>query len=378
MEIRYVEGREGLNSVGAALSTTNLIGLDCEAAGYHRYSDRLCLLQVTVGSLTFLIDPLSVDPAPHLRAALEDPGVELVMHGADFDVRLVHRDLGIGVTGLFDTQIAASLVGAQGIGLSPLLRERLGVQVSKKYQKADWAERPIPDPMREYAAQDTAYLVELREHLLRELEEKGRVAWAEEEFRELEKVRFEEEPNGDPVTRVRPARELEPRQVARLREALEWRNRIAKEQDRALFRVAGDTVLLEVAKRTPGSIRELEKIPGMSARLARRSGEELLVSLRSVDRAPDVEIRGYPRTPRRGNGSGRRPAPEVEARLARLKAVRNASASELGIDKGTLLANSVLQLLAESPPSSAESLGRVPGIRAWQAGLLAADLAEVL
>ncbi|MSR22921.1 MAG: ribonuclease D [Gemmatimonadetes bacterium] len=375
MEIRYVDDGAGMEAVASALATADRIALDCEAAGYHRYSDRLCLLQIAAGSATFLVDTLAVNPASDLRQALEDPTVEVVMHGADFDIRLMHRDLGIGLAGLFDTQIAASLVGAKAIGLSALLQDRLGIHLSKKFQKADWAERPLSSGMREYAAEDTAHLLTLRSKLLRELEEKGRVAWAEEEFRELEKARFEEEPNQDPVTRLRAARDLEPREVARLREALAWRDGIAQEQDRALFRVAGDAVLLQIARESPGNVRELEQIPGMSERLARRSGEELLERLRKVDRAPDGEMRGYPRIPR-GNGSGRRLGPEVEVRLGRLKAVRNARAAELGLDKGTLLPNSVLQLLAETPPSSIEDIGRVPGIRRWQAGLLAQDLLD--
>ena len=133
------------------------------------------------------------------------------MHGADFDVRLIDRDLGIRVARLFDTQIAASLLGVEALGLSFLLENRLGIKLSKKYQKADWAQRPLPPPMREYAALDTIHLLALADHLRDELVERGRLEWAVEEFRELEKVRFEA-PNGrDPVLGMRGVRDLLPR-----------------------------------------------------------------------------------------------------------------------------------------------------------------------
>ena len=141
-----MDDRPGLQAAQSNLEVADRIALDCEAAGYHRYSDRLCLVQLTTAGRTYLLDPLEIDPAPALRAVLEDSGTEVVMHGADFDVRLIDRDLGIRVARLFDTQIAASLLGVEALGLSFLLENRLGIKLSKKYQKADWAQRPLPRP----------------------------------------------------------------------------------------------------------------------------------------------------------------------------------------------------------------------------------------
>jgi ribonuclease D len=379
MQIKYVSDVAGLAEVREALDGASRIALDCEAAGYHRYSDRLCLIQLTVGGRTFLLDPLSVDPSPILGEALTSPSTEVIMHGADYDVRLIDRDLGIRVSGLFDTQIGASLLGAEATGLGALLGARFGVQLSKKFQKADWAQRPLPPAMIEYAALDTAHLEELGDQLREELRRAGRLEWAAEEFRELEKVRFEESREADPVLRVRAARDLTPREVDRLREALIWRDRIARESDRAPFRVAGDDVLVEVARTDPASVSELAAIRGMGRGVARESGGDLLGRLAEVARKSEREVRGYPSRAQAGNGSyAGRPSPEVEERIARLKAVRNAKAAALGIDRGTLLSNAVLQAIAESPPADPAALARAPGIRRWQAELLARDLLDVL
>ncbi len=378
MTIRYVADSGDLAAVEAALGGVDRIALDCEAAGYHRYSDRICLIQITAGAETFLVDPLSTDPGPVLRPVLEDSSIEVVMHGADFDIRLLDRDLDIRLEGLFDTQIAASLLGITTLGLQGLLEERLGVSVSKQYQRADWAQRPLPEPMKEYAAYDTMHLHRLADELARELTDRDRIEWAREEFLVLEKVRFEDRTEEDPVRRIRAARDLAPRELARLREALRWRDGIARERDRALFRVVGDGPLVEVARRNPRDLRALSDVQGLSGALAAAHGEGLLSRFHEMEGRAETDLEAYPRNETNGAGSGGRPPPEVESRMARLKQVRNARASSLGIDRGTLLSNAILLVLAEAPPANPEELEQVEGLRRWQAELLGEELLQTL
>lgn len=375
MDIRFVDRPAGLDQVRAELAHTSRFALDCEAAGFHRYSDRLCLVQLTVGERTWLLDPLSLPLGDLLRPALEDPAREVVMHGADFDLRLLDRDLGIRPLRLFDTQIAASLLGIEGIGLSSLLERTLGVNLAKKYQRADWAKRPLPRPMLEYAALDTHHLLELADRLTLELEEAGRMEWAREECEELQKVQYEEPSVEDPAARVKASRDMSSREVHRLREALEWRDAVARERDRAPFRIAGDTVLVEVARRDPASIEAFAEIRGMNRSLARSEGGPLVERLRLVRALEEVELRGLPARESSGRG---RPEPEVEERMLRLKSVRNRRAREIAIDRGTLLPNALLQAVAEDPPSTLEALGRVPGVRQWQRDVVGPDLLDAL
>ncbi|HZD04938.1 MAG TPA: HRDC domain-containing protein, partial [Longimicrobiales bacterium] len=257
-------------------------------------------------------------------------------------------------------------------GLASLLETHLDVRLSKKYQRADWARRPLPDDMLEYAAADTDHLFELADLLAARLREKGRLAWAEEEYRQLEGVRFEDD-GSDPVTRVKGARDLDDRDVTALREALEWRDRIARAKDRAPFRVVGDRTLLAAAQARPRTVDELADIKGMNGSLARSQGEDLLERLRRVEALGPEELRPYPRF--QGNGRGR-PPPEVEDRLDRLKALRNQRAEELGMSRGTLLPNQVLLEIARAAPDSRDGLRSVPGVRAWQVEALGKDLLE--
>lgn len=300
------------------------------------------------------------------------------MHGADFDLRLLLRDLDIRLRGLFDTQIAAQLLGEETLGLAGLLEARLGVRLSKKFQRADWAERPLSDAMLEYAADDTRYLSRLADILLEELEAAGRAEWAEEECRALERaaesVAEPSEPE-DPVVRVRGARKLSPRQVTALREALLWRDEIARERDRATFRVVADGPLVEAVAAHPRSVRELVDIKGFPSRLGKEEGEELIRRLEAVTELSDEELRPYPKPSHRGPG---RPSPEVEALADRLKRLRNRKADEVGLPRGTLLANAVVLEIARAAPATLDELLAVEGMRGWKAEVLGDAILRVI
>ena len=366
----HVESLAEADGLREDLESGQPIALDCEAAGFHRYSDRLCLVQVTVGDRTYVVDPLAFDPSDLLRGPLERPDVPVVMHGADFDLRLLSRDLGIRIRGLVDTQISAALLSEEELGLAALLQSRLDVHVSKKYQRADWAERPLTDGMLEYAANDTRHLVRLSGILLGELDEAGRRAWAEEEYVAMEKIADQPAqpgPPDDPVIRVKGARHLDPRQVTALREALAWRDEIARARDRAPFRVIGDPPLVEAVARRSRKVDELMEIKGFPRGLAREAGKALLQRLQAVTEMGDEELKPYPKGIRRGPG---RPPPELEPMVDRLKAVRNRISDDLGLPRGTLLSNAVIIAIARVAPKSRSELLAVEGMRGWKADVL--------
>lgn len=371
----HVRDDRAARELAAALEGAGSLALDCEAAGFHRYSDRLCLIQISTRGQTYLVDPLAFDPGPFLRPCLEDPEIEVVMHGGDFDLRLLHRDLDARVRGLFDTQAAAMVLGEPAVGLSALLEKHLGVTLSKKYQRADWALRPLPEEMAEYAADDTRHLHELADVLKDLLLEAGRTAWAEEESRALESVRWEPEPEEDPVSRIKAARGMPPRDVAALRAALEWRDRIARDRDQAPFRVAGEEALVGVVRERPSNVGALGRLSGFSPALAQREGARLLARLQAVDDLPEAELDPYPGPP--GDGHGR-PPPEVEARARSLKRVRNRKADELGMDRGALIPNRTLVEIARHEPASMDDLKAVPGVRRWHAEVAGPELLSAL
>jgi len=372
MVIRYIDTENELDEAHEAIQGRPRVALDLEAAGFHRYDDRLSLVQMTAGETTFLLDPFTLPLGDFLRPVLESPDVQIVMHGSDYDLRLLDRDLSILPQNLFDTQVAALLLGLEGIGLSALLDRFFGVKLSKKFQRADWAVRPIPPDMREYAASDTMHLEALADLLQEELAAQGRLEWAMEEFEALRRIRFTETRGEDPVTRVKVARDLALIEVARLREAMEWRDNIARARDRAPFRIVHDDVLLAISREPPHRLEDLAAVQGLNPTLARDEGKELLNRLERIQATPVDQLAPYPRPPR-GAGRGR-PDPDAEERFMRLKETRNRLAERLRLDRGALLPNAVLQSMAESPPRSIEELAQVEGLRKWQLEVAGAEL----
>lgn len=377
----FVADPDGVGAVRDAVEATGAAGelaVDCEAAGYHRYSDRLCLVQLATGGTTFVLDPLAVELEPVLRPVLEDAERQVIMHGAAYDLRLLRRDLRTAVTNLFDTQVAAALAGEPAVGLQALLERHMGVRVNKKFQRADWAARPLSREMIEYAADDTRHLARLAAVLEDKLSVLGRTAWAEEECRLLAEVATDPEPaeEPDPVTRVKGAAKLDPRTVTALRRALQWRDEVARAMDRAPFRVASDAALVGVALARPVSVSALSAVRGFSPRFARTRSRSLLDAMKNVRRAPAEALVPYPRRPRTARMA--RLAPEAEAAFERLKAVRNRVADELGLARGTVMSNHVLRRVAKAEPTSRAELETLSEVRRWQAEVLGEELLKAL
>lgn len=376
MQPEFIDREDAARAVTRELAQERSIALDCEAAGFHRYSDRLCLVQMSSPEgRDVVFDPLAVDLGPILAEMLENPDQILIMHGGDYDIRLMDRDLGIRPRGIWDTQAAAALLGESGLGLASLLERHLGVRLSKKYQRADWARRPLSSEMLSYAASDTRHLHELADLLRNRLEEVERIAWAHEEFSLLEEIRHQAEAPGDPVLRVKAARGMSRREIARLRAALEWRDDLARARDRAPFRIAPDSALVAIAQENPGSRNELHKIKGLNGRMVDQSGPDLLERLEAVNRMPEAKLDGLPSPERNGPG---RPPPEVEALANRLKTVRNQMADALSLDRGVVLPNALILEVAQTQPSTLEELGRSTGLKRWQVETMGEALLEAL
>lgn len=382
----HVRTRRDADKVARTLAQGGDVAVDCEAAGFHRYSDRLCLVQLSTEVETFVLDPLAVELGATLGPVLGDPGRRVIMHGASYDLRLLRRDLEAGVANLFDTQVAAELAGEPAVGLQALLKRHLGVEVSKKYQRADWAKRPLPAEMIEYAAGDTRHLHRLAAAMEGALRRLGREAWAEEECRRmLEQVAVEADaeertgggaaPGDDPLTRVKGARRLDPRSTTALRRALEWRDGVARALDRATFRVASDAALMAVALARPRSTEGLARTKGFPARMARKQGRALVAAMAQVERTADAALEPYPASVGRGRGM---PSREEEAAFDRLKAARDRTAERLGIARGRLMANSVLRRVAAAKPGNLAELEALADVRRWQAAELGKELLRVL
>ena len=360
----------GVEEVAAAIGEAGRFALDTEADSLHSYFHKVCLIQVTAGDRHFLVDPLALgrgdlDP---LLERLADPAVTVLMHGADYDVRVLDRDWGARIRGLQDTQIMAQLLGEPRTGLAALLEGELGVALDKKHQRADWGRRPLPREMLTYAAADTAFLEELAGRLRSRLEALGRWDWAVEEFRRLEEVRHTPvEPDPLAFERVKGVRKLRGVERDRAFTLHWWRDETARRLDVPPFRVLGNAQLLALAATAPSTLEELADVPGLGPRFTRRWGRQVLALLEAPKRAPARE--------RKGGGRGPM-TPAEKRRLAALTAERDAAAAELGLDPGLLCPRAALERLAVCPeaPENLESCG----LKGWRLGVLGERLAGAI
>jgi ribonuclease D len=371
--MRYIDTDQDLRGLVDAFFGRAVIAVDTEAAGYHRYHDRVCLVQLTAEEETVLVDPLAVDSLQPLASLLSDPETEIVFHDADYDLRLLDRDHGLRVRRLFDTKVAAQFLGERQIGLSSLLDEMLGVTVEKKYQRADWARRPLPNEMIEYAAEDTRYLPELRRVLRERLEAAGRLAWAEEEFEIVRGTRHEENGAVPAFLKLKGSRDLTPRQLAVLREVHDWREEQGRRRDRATFRILSREALMEIARVGPRDTSALVAIKGVTPRLVESPAGRALMDAVERGRAATELPKRPPRGPRRP-----RPSTEEEARTDRLRAVRDAAADRLGLERGFLLPKWLIERIAQVAPADRAELLAIPDVRRWQVEALGDPLLEAL
>jgi ribonuclease D len=369
---QLIESAAAFQALFHELAVEPLLAVDTEAASFHRYRDMVYLLQVSSRRRTAVVDPLAVTDLSPLGRMLADPAVEIVFHDADYDLRLLEQQYGFRASRLFDTRIAAQLLNEPAIGLAALLEKYFGVRLDKRFQRADWSARPLSQAMIAYAASDTRHLPALRDELREQLERRGRLAWAEEEFAVLAQVRWREDDSEPGYLRIKGAKALRGRALAVLREVFQWREELAARSDRAPFRILNSEPMLEIARTQPSDLTALRAIRGVGADLAERRGGDLLGAVRRGLDLPESEL------PRIARNQRRPPDPAFEARLERLKTRRNELALTFDLAPGVLCPNGTLEAIARLEPRSVEDLQGVAELRRWQVNEIGRQLVEAL
>lgn len=323
------------------------VGVDTESNSLHAYRERLCLLQFSTPQEDALIDPLPLPDLQALAALFADRATEKIFHAAEYDLIVLQSQYELEFNNLFDTMIAARILGRKRVGLGSLLEEDFGIKLEKRFQRADWGARPLLPALLDYARMDTHHLIPLRDKLKADLEERGRWSLAQEDFARLPSLaraaRQTEEM--DEVWRVKGARDLHPQQAAILQELASYRVQRAIQADLPLFKIIGDSTLMAIAKAAPASLDELKTLDGMSEGQLRRHGKNLLAAVERGREAPPL------RRPKR--------APYDEAyveRLEKLRLWRRAAAKELDVESDVVLPRDIMEATARAYPRTAADL----------------------
>jgi len=313
------------------------IALDTEADSLHAYPEKICLIQVTTPYGDELIDPLAdIDLAPLLKALGSH---ELIMHGADYDLRLFRKHHGFVPRAVFDTMLASRLLGQTQFGLTNLLAQYLNVTLDKGSQKADWAKRPLTERMEEYARNDTHYLKQLSDLLKTDLAAKGRLGWHQESCdRQIADCSQVRTPDPDLVWRVKGSSRLSPAALAVLRELWQWREEEAVAANRPPFFILRHESLVDLAVAAAMG-KPVE--PLIPQKFSERRYQTLIQAIKKGLAVPPQE------QPQLVRNVIRRVSDATKRRMEALQKLRDTHATALGIDPTLIASRAMLLDLAE-------------------------------
>jgi ribonuclease D len=345
------------------------LALDTESDSLYRYFYKVCLIQVSTPTTDYLVDPLRLPDISGLDQFLADPSIEKVFHAAENDVVVLKRDFGFSFANVFDTMVAARILGWPRVSLAALLAEHFNVKTDKRLQLTDWGHRPLSEEQLWYARLDSRYLLSLRDLLIEELKKRHRWREAQEAFAalpHLAPVEKQFDPEG--FWRNKEARTLEPQELAVLRELYLWRDEKARNLDLPPFKVIDDRTLVHLSRSQPVNMGDLR----LSEWQMRRFGREVLAAVAVGVSAPPPEP-----LVRHHNDSGR-PDPAVLARFDRLRAWRTARADTRGVSSDIVLTNEVLMAIARADPADKDELGELGLLGPWKLEEYGADIIAAL
>lgn len=370
MPYPIITSTKDLSEFVSELEKEKVIAVDLEADSMHNYQEKVCLLQFSTPSQTVLIDPLAISDISSLQTVLADPTIRKIFHAADYDIRSLYRDFKFEVCGLFDTMTCCQFLGEEKVGLAAILNKYFDVTLDKKYQRADWSKRPLPQPMIAYAAADTIYLHKLASLLEEQLKQKNRLHWVTEEFGLLEKVRHSET-DGPLFLKAKGAWNLRGYQLAALEALLQWRDQEACRLNRPLFKVVETNVLLTLAKNNPSTQADLKKI-AVPPSLLHKNGPQWLEIINSVQSLAKEELPTFPSPIKIIDDVA------TKRRINSLKKWRAGKALEIGVDPGIMINTALLEEIARQPPANITDLNVFPVLKKWQHSELGPEIIKTL
>jgi ribonuclease D len=365
----WIDTPLALNEMLVSLRDSPTVAVDTESDSLYVYFEKVCLIQFSIPGVDYLVDPLAVDVTP-IGEIFADARYEKIFHAAEYDILCLKRDYGFTFVNLFDTMIAARVLGWKRYGLGAILQDRFNVWPDKRMQRYNWGIRPLPEEALNYARLDTHFLLPLRELQVAELQAKNRLIEAQQAFQR--QTRVEPTPkvfNPNDFWRIRGARDLLPFEQAVLRQLYIFRDEYARKLNRPPFKVINDATLVRLAQSRPTNLRSLGRIKGLSYRMSHHAGNDLLEAIAKGLKAP---IPSYPYNHRHY------PSDETLARYEALRAWRKDVAEARRVEPDVILPNSTLMALAKHAPRTAKALAEIEDLDDWQRQTYGKDLLHVL
>jgi len=350
------------------LQNEKILAIDTEANSLFAYREQVCLVQISTDSADYIIDPLPlVDLAP-LGRIFKNSDIEKVFHASEYDILIMYDDFKFEFNNLFDTMLAAQILGREKLGLDTLMEEIVGIKVNKKYQRADWGKRPLSDDMLQYAQMDTHHLIKIRQVLAAELEEQGFTSIASEDFKRACQVqRQPKEQNIASCWRINGARKLSPKKAAVLARLCEYREDVAKKRDLPVFKVLSAKTLLLLAEESPTSVNQLLSLNIPGGKAIQRHAKGLVGAIQDG-------MASKPELPPRKERLD-------DSYLAREKALRDwrkITARKMNVNSAVVLPREILYSLISSNPKNRSELALVLKEVPWRLERFGDDILSIL
>jgi ribonuclease D len=378
-----VYNRKNFAQLMTHLARQTRIAIDTESDSLYRYYPKVCLIQITAYTdswtpdpalaINYLVDPLRIDDIRALELIFANPAIEKIMHAAENDIYMLKRGFGFTFQNIFDTQLAARILGWKRLGLAAILEEHFGVLSDKRMQRTDWGKRPLTPQQITYAQMDTHYLPALREILAGQLHAAGRWEEANEAFSQLSQLNFEERlENKRSMWQVKGARDLPSESLGVLAALWEWREREAQRRDRPPFKIMNDETLSKIAAQRPATMADFHRIKGLSPQAIHSYSQRLLeVVGKGLRHPPPVPPPSPLRLEQRLDSPTAR-------RFDALRRWRTTIAHARGVSPDIVFTNETLVEIAQRDPRSEAELLNIPAIGPWKARTYGSDLLAML
>ncbi len=350
----WVAEPKSLDLLVRTLGKQPRLAVDTESNSLHAFREQVCLIQFSTPETDYLVDPLVLPDLSPLMPVFSDPDIEKVFHAAEYDLICLKRDFGITLANIFDTMQAARILGYKQVGLDSMLAAELGITLNKRYQKADWAERPLSPEMLNYARLDTHHLLDLRDSLQTELQERGRWELAQEEFTRLSISNGINKSEIPAWQRIKGTQHFTARQLAVLQELCLWRDVQAKRMGRPVFKVMDDKRLVSIALAAPKTQSDLEAL-NLTPRQIHIYGSEILQAVGHGRKAAPIH-----------RPLSTRPDPAVLNRLNVLSAWRKVVGQKMSVESDVVLPKGWMHAIAEKNPKTIQELSLLMPQSPWR------------
>lgn len=352
----WVATQQDLMDMTGIISAEPVLAIDTESNSLFAYRERVCLVQISTPHCDYLVDPIAIADLSPLAPIFANRAQQKIFHAAEYDVICLKRDYRFEIHNIFDTMIAARILGEPQVGLGSLLSTYFLLNLDKRYQRADWAKRPIPPAMLDYARMDTHYLFALKALLESKLKENDLWELASEDFNLVSMVSQPlVEPNGNSCWKVSGGNRLSPREAGILQALCAYRDHYAQKVDLPHFKVLSNALLVEISQSAPLTKEELLLVPGMSERLFKRHADGLLKALEAGENAPPPT-----RQPRH------RPDQSMLTRLNALHEWRKEQGKKLKVESDVILPRDYMEKIAAKNPGSLAELKNIMDMVPWR------------